>query len=206
MISKNVLLLVTRCSLLVFFLASCAQQKSTLRSIFLPPDVNVDSNTPKYLHNVSQIKVWDRMSQANRATDFAWWDSIGTVHQMFDYYDKVVVLTFFGTWSNPSLAQLASIDTVLHSGDTNAMILAASLKEGVFNGKAVMHVDTFVRAHNIPYQVLIGSRDFAFTYGGVDAVPTTFVISRRHRVTSTFEGYASSAMLMDAIKKAEATP
>jgi hypothetical protein len=194
-------------SLLALFLVSfqsCAPTKTTLKDIFIPPPVTLDSNTPYYLHNVSQIKFWDRMSQANRATDFAWWDSTGKVHQMFDYYDKVVVLTFFGTWSASSTAQLAAIDTVLRSGDTNFLVLAASLKEGVFNGKAVLHVDTFVRAHDIQYQVLIGSRDFAFTYGGVDAVPTTFVITRKRRISATLDGYASSAMLIDAIKKAEA--
>src|ERR1051325_2276512 len=193
--AKNLFLLVTPYSLLILSLASCSQTKTTLKNIFLPPPVTIDTNTPYYLHNVSQIKFWDRVSQANRATDFAWWDSTGKVHQMFDFYDKVVVLTFFGTWSTPAIAQLSSIDSAIASGDTNFMVLAASLKEGVFNGKAVLHVDTFARAHNIQYQVLIGSRDFAFTYGGIDAVPTTFVISRKRRITSTFEGFASTAVL-----------
>ena len=204
--AKNLFLLVTPYSLLILSLASCSQTKTTLKNIFLPPPVTIDTNTPYYLHNVSQIKFWDRVSQANRATDFAWWDSTGNVHQMFDFYDKVVVLTFFGTWSTPAIAQLSSIDSAIAFGDTNFMVLAASLKEGVFNGKAVLHVDTFARAHNIQYQVLIGSRDFAFTYGGIDAVPTTFVISRKRRITSTFEGFASTSMLMDAIKKAEVSP
>ena len=211
MTGKRVLHIASVFSLLAFsvvinFIQSCAPTKATLKTIFLPPAISIDSGAPYYLHNVSQIKSWDRMSQANRATDFAWWDSTGKVHQMFDYYDKVVVLTFFGTWSTPALAQLNTIDSVIHSGDTNFMVLAASLKEGVFNGKAVTLVDSFARARNIQYQVLIGSRDFAFTYGGVDAVPTTFVINRKRHITSTLEGYASSAMLLDAIKKAEAAP
>lgn len=186
--------------------ASCAPTKSTLKQIFLPPSATIDTNIPKYQHNVSQIKSWDRMSQANRATNFAWWDSAGTVHEMFDFYDKVVVLTFFGTWSPPALAQLSAIDTFLKTADTNVMIIGTSLREGVTGGKAVIHIDTFARAHHIDYELLIGSRDFAFTYGGVDAVPTTFVISRKRRIAATLEGYASSRMLLDAIRKAEEMP
>ena len=198
--------LIACCSLLAVLFSACSESKKTLKDIFLPPSVGIDTNIPKYLHNVSQIKVWERMSQANRATNFSWWDSAGNVREMYDYYDKIVVLTFFGTWSQPALTQLATIDTVIRSGDTNVMIIAASMREGVFNGKAVLRIDSFVHAQNIKYQVLIGSRDFGFTYGGVDAVPTTFVINRKRKIVGTFEGFASSEMLMEAIKKAEATP
>ena len=203
---KVLLRVIACCSLLGLSFTGCSESKKTLKEIFLPPSVGVDSNVPKYLHNVSQIQVWERMSQATRATNFSWWDSAGTVHEMYDYYDKVIVLTFFGTWSQPALTQLAAIDTVLQSGDTNAMVIAASLREGVFNGKAVLRVDSFVQARGIRYQVLIGSRDFSFTYGGVDAVPTTFVINRKRKITATFEGFASSQLLQEAIKKAEAMP
>src|ERR1051325_7141794 len=201
MTCKLLLRIIVCYSVLLFLLPSCSPSKKTLKEIFLPPAETVDSNTPKYLHNVSQIKVWERMSQANRATNFSWWDSTGKVHEMYDYYDKIVVLTFFGTWSQPALAQLSAIDTFLHMGDTNAMIIASSLREGVFNGKAVIHVDSFAREHDLNLQVLIGSRDFGFTYGGVDAVPTTFIINRKRKISATFEGYASSQMLSEAIKK-----
>src|SRR5207248_3220249 len=113
--------------------------------IFEPPAITIDSNVPKYQHNVSQIKFWDRMVQANRATSFAWWDSIGQIHEMQDYYNKVVVLVFFGTWSPPSLAQLASIDTLLKSGDTNFVVIGVAMRERVTGGKAVQTIDTFAR-------------------------------------------------------------
>jgi len=177
-----------------------------MKTIFVPPVVAIDSNIPKYLHNVSQIKFWDRMSTANRATSFAWWDSTGQVHEMNDYYDKVIVLAFFGTWSPPSLAQLASIDTLLRSNDTNMRLIGVTLRERAQGGKAVLLIDSFATARSIPYQLLIGSRDFAFTYGGVDAVPMTFVISRKRKITATLEGYIPANKLREAIAKAEEMP
>ena len=185
-------------------LASC-QSNSTLKAVFTPP-IAVDSNGPFYLHNVSQIKYWDRMSSANRATNFAWWDSAGHVREMSEFYDKVVVLTFFGTWSSPALAQLPIINTVLSSGDTNVLFIGATMREGVTGGKAVIRIDSAARALNIPYQVVIGSRDFGFTYGGVDVVPTTFVITRKRKVEATFEGFVTDDKLRAAIAKAEEKP
>ncbi|MDP4200744.1 MAG: TlpA disulfide reductase family protein [Bacteroidota bacterium] len=177
-----------------------------MKTLFVPPVVAVDSNVPKYLHNVSQIKFWDRMSPANRATSFAWWDSTGQVHEMNEYYNKVVVLAFFGTWSSTSMAQLASIDTMLAAHDTNVLLIGVSMRERVLDGKAVILIDSFARARGIPYQILIGSRDFAFTYGGVDAVPTTFIISRKRKIAATLEGYTPAAILRREITNAEEMP
>ena len=183
---------------------SCAPGPSTLKTPFIPPEVATDTLGPRYLRNVSQIDFWDRISSVNRATNFAWWDSSGTVRQMYDYYDKVVVLSFFATWSPPALTQLPVLDSAIASGDTNTLFIGIAMREGVTAGKAVLRLDSFVRARKIGYPVLIGSRDFGFTYGGVDVVPMTFVITRRRKIDATFEGFVSTSRLLEAIAKAEA--
>jgi peroxiredoxin len=199
-----------RCALVLLALVPLAaigcSGNSMMKALFVPPVVAIDSNVPKYLHNVSQIKFWDRVSSAQRATSFAWWDSAGQVHEMNDYYDKVVVLAFFGTWSPPSLAQLASIDTMLAARDTNVLLIGVSMRERALGGKAVLLVDSFAQARGLSYQLLVGSRDFAFTYGGVDAVPMTFIITRKRQIATTLEGYAPARKLREEIEKAEEMP
>jgi hypothetical protein len=162
----------------------------------------LDTTGPHYLHNVSEIKYWDRISSANHATNFGWMDSIGKVHEMYAYYDKIIVLTFFSTSFPPSVNELASLDSA-RIADTNAMFIGVSMKEGVQNGKAVLLIDSFARAHNIPYQLLIGSPDFGFTYSGIDVVPTTFIITLKRKISATFEGYVPEATLLTAISEAE---
>lgn len=180
---------------------SCSS--STMRTLFIPPNVRPDTLGPNFLHNVSQIKYWDRISPADRATNFAWWDSTGTVREMNSYYDKVVVLTFFSTWSLPSIDQLTMLDSISRS-DTNLLVLATAMKEGVRGGAAVVRLDSFVQAHHLPYEVLVGSPDFGFTYSGIDRVPTTFVIDRNRRIENTFEGFVAKAKLEASIRSAEA--
>jgi hypothetical protein len=179
---------------------SCA---SSLKSVFIPPAVVIDSTGPHHLHNVSEIKYWDRISSANHATNFAWWDSASKVHEMYEYYNKIVVLSFFGTWSPPAVNELATLDSALTSGDTNVLYIGVAMKEGVFSGKAVKRIDSFAREHNIPFELLIGSPDFGYTYSGIDVVPTTFVITLRRKISATFEGYVSEAKLLEAISDAE---
>ena len=199
--TRHLLHLLALACLACFALQSCSN--SSMRTLFIPPDVKPDTIGPNYLHNVSQIKYWDRISPANRATNFAWWDSTGTVHEMNSYYDKVVVLTFFSTWSMPSIDQLNMLDSI-GARDTNLLVLATAMKEGVRGGAAVLRLDSFARAHHLPYEVLVGSPDFGFTYSGIDRVPTTFIIDRRRRIENTFEGFVAEPKLQAAIRSAEA--
>ncbi|MFI5201309.1 MAG: TlpA family protein disulfide reductase [Candidatus Kapaibacterium sp.] len=174
----------------------------TMRTLFIPPNVAPDTVGPEYLHAVSQIKYWDRITAADRATNFGWWDSIGKVHEMNEFYNKIVVLNFFGTWSPPSIQQLEVLDS-MNGRDTNVLLLAVVMKEAVRGGKAVIRLDSFARARGVPYEVLVGSPDFGDTYGGIDVVPTTFVIDFRRRIAGTFEGFATKEKLLDVISKAE---
>jgi peroxiredoxin len=188
-------------SIALLFSAAFQSCTSTLKTVFIPPNVKLDTTGPHYLYNVSEIKYWDRITSADRATNFAWMDSTGKVHEMYEFYDKVVVLSFFGTWSPPSIGQLDIIDSA--RADTNVLCIAVAMKEGVTGGKAVTRIDSFARARGIPIPLLVGSSDFGFTYGGIDVVPTTFVITRRHKIAATFEGFVTEAKLLEAISDAE---
>ena len=181
-------------------LQSCSTSNS-LKKIFVPENVTIDSLVPKYLHNVSQIKYWDRISSANRATNFAWWDSTGQTHEMFEFWNRIVVLNFFSTWSAPAMQQLAVFDSI--RADTNVLVLLVAMKEGVMGGKAVVRLDSIARARGITPEVLVGSRDFGFTYGGIDAVPTTFVLDYKRKTAAEFDGFVTKDSLLKAVNKAE---
>jgi len=188
-------------------LQSCAPNQTMKTITFVPPSVTQDTLGPKYLHNVSQIKYWDRIAAANRATNFGWWDSTGRVVEMNEFYNKVVVLTFFGTWSMPSLDQLYRIRLArLDNPDTNVLFIGVAMREPATDGAAVLRVDSFAHARHVDYQLLIGSRDFGFTYGGIDAVPTTFVIARSRKIIATFDGVISEGKLVDTVASAENNP
>lgn len=182
-------------------LAGC--QTYTLKNPYIPEKA-ADSTGPQYRHNVSQVKYWDRISTVEQATGFAWWDSTGATHELGEYWNKVVVLNFFGTWSPPCLSQLEVIRKLrADMNDTSVVYIGVTQREAVSAGRAVIYIDSFAQARSIPYQLLIGTRDFGFTYGGIDVVPTTFVINSRRKITATFEGEVPASALKAAIAKAK---
>ena len=122
---------------------------------------------------------------------------------MNEYYNKVIVLNFFGTWSQASVDQLREIAKVRQQPDTNVVFLGVTQREKVLGGKAVIALDSFVKTYHIDYPVVIGSRDFGFCYGGIDVVPTTFLITRRRYISDQIEGYIAADALKAAIAKAE---
>ena len=197
-IIRNLLLLF----ITILLIQSC-QSNYTLKRPNFPESINADTGGPYYRHNVSQIKFWDRITSAYNATNFAWWDSLGKVHEMNEYYNKIIVLNFFGTWSQASMDQLAEITKLRATPDTNVIFIGITQKEKVLAGKAVIAIDSFVQEHPIPYQVIIGSRDFAFGYGGIDVVPTTFVITKKRHVSDQIEGFITAEGLRAAIAKAK---
>ncbi len=197
-IGAVVLLLATVVGMASF--QSCST--SAMRTLYIPANVKPDTIGPNYLRTVSQIKYWDRISPADRATNFAWWNQTGAVREMNDYYNKVVVLTFFSTSFLPSVDQLDILDS-LDAEDTNALIIAVAMKEVVRGGQAVLRIDSFVQSHDLPFEVLVGTPDFGFTYGGIDRVPTTFVIDRTRRISATFEGFVTEEKLHAATVSAE---
>jgi hypothetical protein len=191
-------------SIFVALLICAAFQSCTtsLKNTFVPPNIVLDTTGPHYLHNVSEIKYWDRISSANHATNFGWMDSTGNVHEMYEFYDKIVVLSFFSAWSPPSINQLDALDSA-RALNPNVLFIGVAMKEGVQAGKAVLRVDSFARMRGIPFELLIGSPDFGYTYSGIDVVPTTFVITLKRKISTTFEGYVSEAKLLEAISEAE---
>ncbi len=184
----------------LFTIESCSP--TAFRSAFIPKTIALDSTGPHYLHRVSEIKYWDRISTANRATNFAWMDDTGKIHEMNEYYDKIVVLSFFSPNSIPSQNELIAIDSARAAGDTNVLWIGVGMKVGN-NGTGVRNLDSLARQRNIDYELLVGSPDFGFTYGGIDVVPTTFVITIRRKISSTFEGLVTSKALLTAISAAE---
>src|SRR5260370_9573934 len=67
-------------------------------------------------------------------------------------------------------------------------------------------VKPFVAELAINYRILQGSDATAQLYGGVDALPTTFLIDRDGRIAATHVGLAGKDDFEDGIKKLVARP
>jgi thiol-disulfide isomerase/thioredoxin len=87
---------------------------------------------------------------------------------------KVIVLDFWATWCGPCRSEIPGyIELQKQSGPAGLAIVGVSLDRG---GPAV--VKKFIADLKINYQIVMGDDQIADAFGGVEAIPTTFIIDR----------------------------
>ena len=96
---------------------------------------------------------------------------------------KVIVLTFFGTWSEQCREHVALMGKLWedHGGDGLVVI-------GITAETDSIKVRQFVEENNVPFPVLLGGKS-VFKQYKVGGVPDTFCIDRRGIVRFRTVGY-----------------
>jgi peroxiredoxin len=102
-----------------------------------------------------------------------------------DFAGKVVVLDFWATWCPPCVKEIPSfIELQKQYSDKGLTIVGVSLDQD-----PPEEVKNFVEKHKMNYPVVMGDEKTAEAFGGIEAIPTTFVIDRDGRVVSRHVGY-----------------
>ncbi len=94
---------------------------------------------------------------------------------------KVVVLDFWATWCGPCRMEIPGyVDLARKYGSEGLVIVGVSLDEG---GPEV--VKPFAAKMGVNYPIVMADEAIRAAYGGLEAIPTTFIIDRsgqvRHR-------------------------
>jgi peroxiredoxin len=131
------------------------------------------------------------------APDFALEDLDGDVVRLSDHKGKVVFLNFWATWCPPCRAEIPYfIDLVEKYGDDGFEVVGIALDPHDFS-----KVQTFVDQQGINYTILYDTKNVQGMYGGIQSIPTTFVINRDGKVVEQIVGSRPKNVFESTIKK-----
>jgi peroxiredoxin len=124
-------------------------------------------------------------TKATRAPDWKLTDLDGKTVKFSDFRGKVVILDFWATWCMPCRVEIPQfVELQKQYGDKGLAIIGVSLDE-----QEPEVVKKFVKRLGVNYSIVIGNQKVAEAYGGIEGIPTTFVIDRGGRIVHGYIGY-----------------
>jgi len=146
------------------FLAGCGSGPRTVKAASVKPD-----------------------KDRHTAPGFALKDADGKTVRLSDYKGKVVLLDFWATWCGPCRIEIPwFIDIERKDKDKGFEVLGVSMDENGWED-----VKPFLAAMKVNYRVVIGDDDISKAYGGVEDLPTTFLIDRQGKIAAIHIGLDS---------------
>jgi len=135
---------------------------------------------------------------ADPAPNFKLNTSDGKAVDLSKLKGKVVVVNFWATWCGPCRSEIPGMMQVYDQYKSKGLeIVGISLDR---DGWKV--VNPYVQKTKINYPIVIGDGAVVEAYGGIEAIPTTFIVDRKGNIAAKHVGMMMEEDFEKAVKAA----
>jgi len=132
------------------------------------------------------------------APDFELQNLEGKPVRLSDFRGKAVLLNFWATWCAPCKIEMPwFVDLQKQYAAQGLQVIGIAMDDS-----GTETVAKFAKQMGVNYPVLLGKEAVGDAYGGVEFLPTTFIIDRQGKVVERIFGLAGRSEFEDNIKKA----
>jgi peroxiredoxin len=132
------------------------------------------------------------------APDFELRSLDGKQVRLSDYRGKAVLLNFWATWCAPCKIEMPwFVDLQKQYAPQGLQVIGVAMDD---SGDEA--IGKFAKEMGVNYPVLIGKEAVGDAYGGVEFLPTTFIIDRQGKVVDRVFGLVGRSEFEDNVKKA----
>ncbi len=149
-------------------------------------------------HQARRNAASPRITQSTIAPDFSLESLDGKTLRLSDFRGKAVLLNFWATWCGPCKIEMPwFVDLQNQYGSQGLQIVGVAMDDG-----SKEDIAKFAKEMGVNYPILIGKDSLADQYGGVPALPQSFLIARDGKIVDKIVGLRGKSEIEDAIKKA----
>ncbi len=110
---------------------------------------------------------------------------------------KAVVVNFWATWCGPCRREIPGMVKIYQKYKAKGLeIVGISLDRGGWDD-----VKPFLAKNPIAYTIVVGGREIAEAYGGIEGIPTSFFVDRKGNIVSKTVGSMPEEEFENAVKK-----
>jgi peroxiredoxin len=131
-----------------------------------------------------------------KAPNFSLQTQNGKVIELSKLKGKVVLMNFWATWCPPCRAEIPDLIEVYNTYKSKGFeIVGIALDEDGWS-----KVAPYIEEVKINYPVVLGSTKVVQQYGGIEAIPTTFIVDKKGYIVASQVGLLSKELLEQKLK------